>query len=58
MLITPEVLVKILKDYEKPEDLLSENGWLKQLAKALIELAVNGELGVIITIFTSAMTEL
>ncbi len=31
MPITPEVLDQILKDYEKPEDLLSENGLLQQL---------------------------
>ena len=31
MPITNEVLDQILKDYEKPEDLLSENGLLQQL---------------------------
>lgn len=44
MPITPEVLDQILKDYEKPEDLLSENGLLQQLTKALVERALNGEL--------------
>jgi putative transposase len=44
MPITPEVLDEILKDYEKPEDLLSENGLLQQLTKALVERALNGEL--------------
>ena len=44
MPITPEVLDQILKDYEKPEDLLSENGLLQQLTKALLERALNGEL--------------
>lgn len=44
MPITPEVLDQILKDYEKPEDLLSENGLLQQLTKALAERALNGEL--------------
>lgn len=44
MPITNEVLDQILKDYEKPEDLLSENGLLQQLTKALIERALNGEL--------------
>src|SRR5215207_10983817 len=44
MPITPEVLDQILKDYEKPEDLSSENGLLQQLAKALVERALNGEL--------------
>ena len=44
MPITPEVLDQILNDYEKPEDLLSENGLLQQLTKALVERALNGEL--------------
>ena len=44
MPITPEVLDQILKDYEKPEDLLSENGLLRQLTKALVERALNGEM--------------
>lgn len=44
MPITPEVLDQILQDYEKPEDLLSENGLLQQLTKALVERALNGEL--------------
>ena len=33
-----------MKDYEKPEDLLSENGLLQQLTKALVERALNGDL--------------
>ncbi len=44
MPITPEVLDQILKDYEKPEDLLSENELLQQLTKALVERALNGEM--------------
>lgn len=44
MPITPEVLDQILKDYDKPEDLLSENGLLQQLTKALVERALNGEM--------------
>ncbi len=44
MPITNEVLDQILKDYEKPEDLLSENGLLHQLTKALVERALNGEM--------------
>src|SRR5918998_4249282 len=44
MPITPEILDQILKDYEKPEDLLSENGLLQQLTKALVERALNGEM--------------
>ena len=44
MPISNEVLDQILKDYEKPEDLLSENGLLQQLTKALVERALNGEM--------------
>jgi len=44
MPITNDVLDQILKDYEKPEDLLSENGLLQQLNKALVERALNGEM--------------
>jgi putative transposase len=44
MPITSKVLDEILKDYEKPEDLFSENGLLQQLTKALVERALNGEM--------------
>lgn len=44
MPIAPKVLDEILKDYEKPEDLFSENGLLQQLTKALVERALNGEM--------------
>jgi putative transposase len=44
MPITNEVLDQILKDYEKPEDLLSDDGLLQQLTKALVERALNGEM--------------
>jgi putative transposase len=44
MPITPEILDQISKDYQKPEDLLNENGLLQQLTKALVERALNGEL--------------
>ena len=44
MPITNEVLDEILKDYQKPEDLLSQDGLLQQLTKALVERALNGEL--------------
>lgn len=39
MPITPEILDQILKDYEKPEDLLSQDGLLQQLTKTLVEQA-------------------
>jgi len=44
MPITPELLDELLKDYNKPDDLLGEDGLLYQLTKALVERALNGEL--------------
>ncbi len=35
---------KLLGDYQKPEDLIGENGLLKQLTKAVIERALQAEL--------------
>jgi putative transposase len=42
--ITPELLDQLLANYSKPEDLLGEEGLLKQLKKALIERALGAEL--------------
>jgi putative transposase len=42
--IRPELLDELLKDYQKPEDLLGDNGLLQQLTKALVERALQGEL--------------
>ena len=42
--IRPELLDELLKDYEKPEDLLGQDGLLQQLTKALVERALDGEL--------------
>jgi len=39
-----ELIDKLLSDYEKPEDLIGENGLLKQLTKALVERALHAEL--------------
>jgi putative transposase len=44
MRIKPEVIDELLKDYKKPEDVLGENGLLKQLTKALLERALNAEM--------------
>jgi putative transposase len=44
MPVTRTVLDELLKEYQKPEDLLGENGLLKQLTKALVERALRGEL--------------
>jgi putative transposase len=42
--ISPELLDELLKDYQKPEDLLGQDGLLQQLTKALVERALGGEL--------------
>jgi putative transposase len=42
--IRPELLDELLKDYQKPEDLLGDNGLLRQLTKALVERALQGEI--------------
>jgi len=43
-MITQELLDRLLVNYEKPEDLLGEEGLFKQLKKALIERALGAEL--------------
>ena len=35
----------LLADYRKPEDLIGENGLLKQLTKLLVERALQAEMG-------------
>jgi putative transposase len=42
--IKPELIDELLKGYQKPEDLVGENGLLKQLTKAVLERALNAEL--------------
>ena len=44
MPITQQMIEEIMKEYQKPEDLLGESGLLKQLTKALVERALEGEL--------------
>ena len=39
-----EILDQLLKGYEKPEDLLGEDGILQELKKALVEKALGAEL--------------
>ena len=42
--ILPNDLIdELLAGYQKPEDLIGENGLLKQLAKALLERALQAE---------------
>lgn len=42
--IPPELLDTLLSGYQKPEDLIGENGLLKQLTKARVERALEAEL--------------
>jgi putative transposase len=44
MAIEKEVLDRLLADYQKPEDLIGENGVLRQLTKALMERALEAEM--------------
>src|SRR3982750_1138670 len=44
MAITQELLEELLKGYQKPEDLLGENGLLKQLSQALLNRVMQEEL--------------
>ena len=42
--IKAELIDELLKDYEKPEDIIGDNGLLKQLTKAILERALEAEL--------------
>jgi putative transposase len=42
--IPTALLDTLLSGYQKPEDLIGENGLLKQLTKALVERALEAEL--------------
>ncbi len=44
MSINEKLITELLKDYKSPEDLLGENGILKQLQKAVIEKALEAEM--------------
>ena len=44
MTLRKELIDELMQDYQKPEDLLGENGILKQLTKSLLEHALDGEL--------------
>ncbi len=39
-----DLIDSLLADYNKPEDLIGENGLLKQLTKALVERALQAEM--------------
>src|SRR6266511_199315 len=44
MTIDNELIDKLLKDYKKPEDIIGEEGLLKQLTKRLLERAMAAEM--------------
>src|SRR6267142_5124804 len=44
MTIDNELIDNLLKDYKKPEDLIGEDGLLKQLTKRLLERAMAAEM--------------
>jgi len=44
MTINHDLVDQLLKDYQKPEDILGENGLLKQFTKAVLERAMQAEL--------------
>jgi putative transposase len=44
MALDKDLIDKLLEGYEKPDDLVGENGLLKQLTKALVERALKAEL--------------
>ncbi len=44
MTIRPELLDELLKDYQAPQDLLGENGIIKQLTKAMLERCLQAEM--------------
>lgn len=44
MAIRKELVDELLKDYKSPEDVIGDNGILKQLTKAIIERALGAEL--------------
>jgi hypothetical protein len=42
--IRTELIYELLKDYQKPEDIIGENGLLNRFVKAVLELAMNAGL--------------
>jgi putative transposase len=44
MAIDLKPIDKLLADYKKPEDIIGENGLLKQFTKALLERAMQAEM--------------
>jgi putative transposase len=54
MTVKKEILDELIKDYRNPEDLLGENGLLKQLTKQLLERAMQAELTEMVKLFGSS----
>lgn len=44
MVIDSELIDRLLADYKKPEDIIGDNGLLKQLTKAVLERALQAEM--------------
>ena len=44
MTMRPELLDELRKDYQSPQDLLGENGIIKQLTKGMIERCLQAEM--------------
>src|ERR1700721_1720937 len=44
MAIDKKLIDQLLTDYKKPEEIIGENGLLKQLTKAILERAVQAEM--------------
>ena len=44
MAIDLKLIDRLLADYKKPEDIIGENGLLKQLTKAILERAMQAEM--------------
>ena len=54
--VPKELLNSLLADYRQPEDLIGENGLLKQLTKLLVERALEAEMAVSAAISTILRT--
>lgn len=44
--LSPDLIDRLLANYQKPEDLIGADGLLKQLTKALVERALQAEMSV------------
>ena len=44
MAIDKKLIDQLLTDYKKPEDIIGENGLLKELTKAILERALEAEM--------------